>query len=177
MARPKAECLVAACESPAFSWLFCQSHYSKARRWGKTCRREDERFYDRCHEDERGCWVWPTTDQNGYGTYFHSQGEHHLPHRWSYEFMRGTIPQGLVVDHLCRNRACVNPWHMETVTQGENVRRSFGDRCPNGHAYSPENTVTHARGHRECITCRQVRDRRRAGFAEIVVATTPGGTQ
>jgi hypothetical protein len=71
-----------------------------------------------------GCHVWQgRKNAKGYG----QVGRHGLAHRVAYEAACGPIPDGLVIDHLCRNRACCNPAHMEPVTPGENVRRG---NCP-----------------------------------------------
>lgn len=83
-----------------------------------------------------------------------------LAHRKIYEAIIGPIPAGLNIDHLCRNRACVNPWHMEPVTQHVNVMRGSSPwakhakatHCPSGHAYDEENTYLY-RGSRYCRTC------------------------
>jgi HNH endonuclease len=110
--------------------------------------------------DEDECWTWQAALNNrGYGVI----GERHMPrlaHRVSYEHFVGPIPDGLVLDHLCRVRHCVNPAHLEAVTQQENTRR--GERaqrthCPHGHEYSPENTAVRKDGSRECRQC--VRER------------------
>ena len=81
-------------------------------------------------------------------------------HRVSYELFRGPIPDGLQIDHLCRIRHCVNPDHLEAVTQRENILRGTSpsakaaarDACINGHPYTPENTKLF-RGDRQCRTC------------------------
>jgi hypothetical protein len=78
-------------------------------------------------------------------------------HRFVYENTVGLIPDGLVLDHLCRNRACINPGHLEPVTIRENILRGNGlasanhkkERCPQGHNYSRRNP----RGDRVCLTC------------------------
>lgn len=82
-------------------------------------------------------------------------------HRFSYELARGKIPEGLDLDHLCRNRACVRPDHLEPVTDKENVHRSpihFATRthCPKGHPYSEENTYVSPQG-RTCKKCQRER--------------------
>lgn len=110
------------------------------------------------------CWEWQGALRNGYGAI--GAGNRVLyTHRVVYEATVAPIPAGLVIDHLCRNRKCCNPDHLEVVTRGENVRR--GDRvglrvtaCHRGHPYTPENTYTNPRGYRSCRTCR--RDRRAA---------------
>lgn len=96
-------------------------------------------------------------------------GQRVYAHRFSYELHVGPIPEGLVIDHLCRNRLCVNPDHLEPVTSQENVRRGhealgvrqYATHCKNGHEYTPENTLITVEGWRSCRTCSRERDRRR----------------
>ena len=120
---------------------------------------------------ERGpiaeCWTWKAgTFKTGYGSFFpgcRAAGSV-LAHRWAYEHFRGPIPSGLELDHLCRNRRCVNPAHLETVTRMENMRRSplmpmNRTHCPRGHPYNSENTrIGQNRNYvyRRCATCRAI---------------------
>lgn len=110
------------------------------------------------------CWLWQgkLTDR-GYGTIKvgGKHGKNCRAHRVSYELFVGPIPAGLTIDHLCRNRSCVNPLHLEPVTQGENTRRSpytlasihaSRTHCPHGHEYTEENTYLY-NGRRSCRPC------------------------
>ena len=84
-------------------------------------------------------------------------------HRAAYELVRGPIPAGLTIDHLCRNTLCCNPDHLEAVTKRENTlrgvsppaRQAAQTHCRRGHPFSPENTYTDPRGRRECFICRR----------------------
>lgn len=114
-----------------------------------------------------GCWLWTAccfTD--GYPA-FSFQGRSVRAHRHAYEQTYGEIPAGLVIDHLCRNHQCVNPAHLEAVTQRENIMRGVGPakigafyaaktHCPRGHEYSEENTLRR-NGQRQCRACNRLR--------------------
>ncbi len=77
-------------------------------------------------EPNSGCWFWMGgLSERQYGVIYPSRGTNVRAHRVAYEMTRGPIPDGLVLDHLCRVHCCVNPDHLEAVTQGENVRRGF----------------------------------------------------
>jgi hypothetical protein len=112
-------------------------------------------------EPNSGCWLWlGALDGHGYG-HIYVGGKYRSAHRVGYELRNGQIPEGLVVDHLCRMPACVNPDHLEPVTQSENLRRSpIMDRysrlthCKRGHEFNVENTrIRKLSGHRTCIKC------------------------
>lgn len=104
-----------------------------------------------------GCLEWQGAKTNGYGV-LSVNGSMKRAHRVAYENARGPIPDGLHIDHLCRNRACVNPDHLEAVTQAENNRRAGAARthCPYGHLLPPPGTKRRA-----CRTCKTQYDRQR----------------
>lgn len=91
----------------------------------------EDRFLAKVSHSSSGCWTWVGAIlRNGYG-YFKGDERVMLAHRWSYEHFTGPIPEGLVLDHLCRQRNCVNPQHLEAVTQSVNLQRGangFGGR-------------------------------------------------
>ncbi len=93
--------------------------------------------------------------------YIRLDGRKQLAHRIMYRELRGPIPEGTELDHLCRNTACVNPAHLDPVPHRENMRRSpFSniEKCARGgHPYTPENTYRRPDGWKECRTCRAER--------------------
>lgn len=114
---------------------------------------------------ETGCWDWTgyKTDK-GYGRVMLKRlhPKRLAAHRVSYELWRGKIPDGLHIDHLCRNPSCINPDHLEPVTQAENTRRGLvGNQvvCQRGHPFSGENLGFH-RGYKRCKTCRRANQKK-----------------
>lgn len=125
-----------------------------------------DRLMEKLTETPLGCWAHRAPDTAGYGR-ISIDGGMVYAHRYAFERMVCGIPEGLVIDHLCRNRACCNPWHMEPVPQRVNCLR--GDRagrrvthCKHGHEYTPENTYTTPQGYRSCRTCIRSRQERAA---------------
>lgn len=139
--------------------------------------RSRQRFEAKFTRATKGCWEWiAAIDPSGYGRFSVKLGPTRkdyrmkLAHRVSYETYSGPIPAGLDLDHLCRNRRCVNPDHLEPVTRSENLRRSplMGNaslsktHCPRGHEYSAENTRVTKSDSRSCRSCERARNREKA---------------
>ena len=124
------------------------------------------RFWNKV-KDVGGCWEWRgTLSHDGYGLISKrilKKKVRFYAHRISYRHYVGESPYGLTLDHLCRNRRCVNPAHLEPVTNIENVMRGEGftavnarkTKCNNGHEFSPENTYMTPKGHRQCRICKK----------------------
>jgi hypothetical protein len=112
------------------------------------------------------CWEWTAgRSADGYGIFAFGEkrGSSETAHRVAWKMLVGAIPEGTELDHLCRNRACVNPDHLEPVTHADNMRRAFcGEiharktHCPQGHEYTDENTYRNA-GKRHCRKCMKTR--------------------
>lgn len=126
----------------------------------------EKKFVDKTDALDDGCIVWRGfVTRDGYGRFWDGTSSR-LPHRVSYEMYVGEIPSGLEIDHLCKNRLCVNPDHLEPVTRQENIARSDAGKpardkthCPQGHSYSGDNLYQHG-GRRSCRICRNAAARR-----------------
>lgn len=125
-----------------------------------------ERFLAKIKADHSGCWLFTGyVMKNGYGTIglgSRSEGKA-FAHRVAYELFVGPIPDGYVIDHLCRVRRCVNPEHLEAVTISTNLRRgaqsALRTHCPKGHSFDGTNRAINKQGHRFCRECSRVNAR------------------
>ncbi|KKL88363.1 hypothetical protein LCGC14_1925460 [marine sediment metagenome] len=182
-------CTIIGCTKRRYGRTMCAMHWARWRRHGDpkivlhlhnpTRKERQAEFFNRIGKSKGGfhCWDWlGAKNNNGYGRFGHEYA-----HRYSYTNFVGIIPARLQIDHLCRNRSCVNPYHLEVVTPLENWRRGTSHsannarktHCSKGHAFTPENT--YFKGGRSWRTCRickgiskkQYRTRRRRGNVEI----------
>lgn len=165
-------CLVPGCNRPAHAKSYCDVHY---RRWRRTGRPEgrgtsEERFWAKViRRSDYECWEWDGGhDTSGYAR-FHVSPDRRREgaHRFAYELLRGVIPEGMELDHLCRNKGCVNPYHLEPVTRSVNVLRGIQasprthkQACPRGHALEGDNLYRYVdskgRVAHLCKECRRV---------------------
>lgn len=163
------------CDRPSEGRGLCHAHAEQRRRRSNglltPLRPTDAkaRFALMVIKNPDGCWVWQgaTDGRHRYGS-FQFEGRVARAHRVSFEWAKGPIPEGLVLDHLCRTTLCVNPDHLEAVTQYANVLRGDGwggvnsrkTHCPQGHPYDESNTyVQPSTGGRVCRTCDRARKR------------------
>lgn len=128
-----------------------------------------DNIYNRLRVTESGCHEFMgARKKNGYGYVQGPEKKPRYPHRLIYELEVGPIPEGLTIDHLCRNRACVNVEHLEPVSQRENVMRgdtlaannSAKTHCDIGHIFDKANTYTTKEGWRRCRECNKLAARR-----------------
>lgn len=159
-------CTVEDCQRSVHSYGLCKMHDHRMRRWGTLVPKRIQgdpvrRFWSKVSKTD-GCWLWQASvDKWGYG-WFKLAGKMRRAHSVSYELVVGPVPEGLQLDHLCRNPRCVNPAHLEPVTARENSLRSSSfvalnarkTHCPRGHPLSGENLYINpsSRG-RVCKTC------------------------
>lgn len=180
----KATCSVDACERPVCARGWCNMHYNRWNRRGSVEKRPrvydaENLFWSKVnklgetpdHRPDLGCcWDWNASlnTRDGYGQ-VNFRGKMRRAHTVAYELEVGRVPAGLVLDHLCRRRHCVNPSHLEPVTLAENTKRGMApsavsvrtNRCLRGHELTEANTINRANGKRECRICDNAGQRRR----------------
>lgn len=134
-----------------------------------------ERFWSKVSlpDPVTGCMEWQGATHKGYGRFWRLEGSRRA-HVVSYEMANGPVPEGMILDHLCRSPGCVRPDHLEAVTQKENTRRGnlnadkmARTHCPQGHPYAGKNLWLRSSGQRRCRACecersREYQRRRRA---------------
>lgn len=194
--RNEGVCVIDGCSDRAFCKGWCRRHYTRWYETGSTSlgvrnppkppppapvRPLAERFSEKVLKGPNH-WLWiGAKTKQGYGTIWDNERKGHaMAHRVSWELASGNkIPEGMVIDHLCRTPSCVNPAHLEVVSVSANTARGLagevGGRrnrikthCPQGHPYSPENTYYYNNGRtRVCRTCaiERTQARRRANQA------------
>lgn len=159
-------CSVQECYTKSHAKGYCLQHYMRFKRHGdplgSAVRSSFEARFLAKVDKSGDCWEWTAAKEPaGYGMFSIARCQSRRAHRISYELFVGPIPDGLVIDHLCRNKGCVNPEHLEPVTGGENSRRGLSGvlkppttHCVHGHEYTPENTRVVRRVDYITKTCR-----------------------
>jgi hypothetical protein len=160
-------CSVPDCGRPILARGWCRSHYKRWSKYGDPLAGGKARpgFWGHVDKSPGGCWIWTgTQDAKGYGISGKGDGRYSkYAHRRSWQMTRGEVPEGLELDHLCRNPSCVNPDHLEPVTHQVNVARGLHGRerthCPHGHPYDEANSYVY-KGRTHCRACNREASRR-----------------
>ncbi len=112
-------------------------------------------------EPNTGCWLWIGALNPRYGKLLIRRNIEYA-HRFAYEHYKGRILPGLEIDHVCEMECCVNPFHLEAVTNDENMKRAMLRRqarqhaCPKGHPVNDVNSHLRSNGHRQCRECDRI---------------------
>jgi hypothetical protein len=163
-------CTIPECTSFVVGRGLCRKHYMRVARSGsiETFRFDPEkRFWSKVEKTET-CWNWTAALQNGYGRVVTQQRPTRttMAHRYSYEMHVGPIPDGMTIDHLCLNRKCVNPDHLEVVSRSENTKRAnpILEYCKRGHKMHGDNIYyPPSGGSRQCRACKSLLAKRSNG--------------
>lgn len=168
----EAICRIEGCERVVRSKGLCGGHYLRLLRHGDPLSGRTpplagntvERLWPRVVQGAtEECWPWTgAVTDGGYGILRGNDGLNVLAHRAAWQSEHGPVPDGLELDHLCSNRVCCNPAHLEPVTHAENMRRMLLRRthCKHGHELNPENTRWADGGRRRiCLSCDHSRQR------------------
>ncbi len=125
----------------------------------------DEAFFSKVKLASSGCWIWTRCkDKDGYG-FFTRKKLKQFAHRAVYKKIIGPIKKGMVIDHVCRTRACVNPFHLLQVSQRDNVifnskslqaKNAAKTHCIRGHEFTEENTYKQRGFNRQCKICSRI---------------------
>lgn len=179
------QCSIEGCSKSVLARGWCRTHYT---RWYETGSTElgvrpphrvnyertppADRILAKIVRSVRGCWEYQGALNDGYVVAADAAtGRTVMGHRAVWEKLRGPIPDGFQIDHLCRNKRCVNPDHLEPVTPAENTRRGLAPvtgalsqlrktHCPQGHPYDEQNTHRY-KGSRVCRACKREKQRDR----------------
>lgn len=159
-------CKIDGCETEeTYAYNLCSAHYQRWRRHGDPLggrpqyKTTEERFMSKLIKTDT-CWIWKKPGPQGYGA-FHYIDRDYAAHIVSYLLFVGDVPNGMELDHQCRNRTCVNPEHLKPMTHQENVRIGEGHagvnarktHCNRGHEFDYWNTYIRLNGNRRCRKC------------------------